>query len=211
MTKRLNVFFKNCVYALVVFFVSIPARVLFKVRVRGREMIEAGKEYIVVARHRSYWDIPLLAVAFGINKRIHFIARRGLEKNLIFRPLIRLFSTTIDREKFSKSDLRRVLEMMQKERLVGVFPEGTTRLHVDPKAGAVHFAKLTRKLILPVQIKTDGPYPPRYPFGFPRMTISIGQAVSISELEREVEMLPGKPSKRASVLTQRLMERVDAA
>ncbi len=211
MTKRFNNFLRNCVYAFIVFLASIPARILFKVRIRGREMIEAGKEYIIVARHRSYWDIPLLAVAFGISKRIHFIARRGLEKNLIFRPLLRLFCTTINRERFSKSDLRSVLEMMKKERLVGIFPEGTTKLKVDPKTGVVHFAKLTRKLILPVQLKTDGPYPPRYPFGFPRMTVSIGQAVSLSELEKEAEILPGKSSNRASVLTQRLMERIDEA
>jgi 1-acyl-sn-glycerol-3-phosphate acyltransferase len=174
-------------------------------------MIEAGKEYIVVARHRSYWDIPLLAIAFGLTKRIHFIARQGLEKNMVFRPLLALFSTTINREKFSKTDLRHVLEMMKRERLVAVFPEGTTKSDVDLKAGVVHFARLTRKLILPVQLKTDGPYPPRYPFGFPKMTISIGKAVSISELEEEIGVLPAKPCNRASVLTQRLMEHVDAA
>ncbi len=211
MTKRLNDLFRNCVYALVVFLVFIPARALFKVRVQGREMIEAGKEYIVVARHRSYWDIPLLAVAFGIGKRIHFVARKGLERNLIFRPLLRLFSTTINREDFSKSDLRRVLDMMRKERLVGIFPEGTTRLEGDAKPGVLHFARRTRKLILPVQLKSEGPYPPRYPFGFPRVTILIGKAVSLAELEKEVEVLPKKPSQRVSVLTKRLMERIDAA
>jgi len=173
-------------------------------------MIEAGKEYIIVARHRSYWDIPILVVAFGVRNRIQFIAREGLKKNLLFRPLLRLFSTTIDRDNFGRRDFRRVLETMRKERLIGIFPEGTTKAQAGAKTGVIHFARLTSKLLLPVHLKADGPYPPGYPFKFPRVTVSIGEAVSLQDLEKEIEILPGKSSDRASALTERLMERIDA-
>ncbi|HDL85281.1 MAG TPA: 1-acyl-sn-glycerol-3-phosphate acyltransferase [Candidatus Acetothermia bacterium] len=211
MTKRLSNLFRNGAYALVIFLLALPVLILFKMRVRGRDLIDAGKEYIIVAHHCSYWDIPLIVVAFGIRNRIQFIAREGLKRNPIFLPLLQLFSTTIDRDNFGRRDFRRILQMMRKERLIGIFPEGTTKAQASAKTGVIHFARLTRKLLLPVHIKANGPYPPRYPFGFPRVTVSIGEAVSLSSLEKEIPALPEKSSERASVLTKRLMERIDAA
>lgn len=193
-----------------VFLLALPVLALFRPRVKGKEMIGREKSYIIVARHRSYWDIPLLAVAFGLRHRIHFIAREGLKKNPVFRPLLRLFSTTINREKFGKTDFRRVLTAMRSERLIGIFPEGTTRSRVAAKAGAIHFARLTKKLLLPVAIKADGPYPPRYPFHYPRITVSIGKAIDLSDLESEIVHTDNKPVKQTFELSQLLMERIDA-
>jgi len=209
-TQRLSNLFRDGVYALVIFTLGLPVFILFKIRVRGREHLDAGKEYIIVSHHRSYWDIPLIAVALGARNRIQFIAREGLKKNPIFRPLLHLFSTTIDRENFGKRDFRRVLQAIRKERLVGIFPEGTTSARAKAKTGVIHFARLTRKLLLPVHITATGPYPPRYPFRFPRITVSIGRAISLAELERKIPILPQKPSERASVLTERLMKLIDA-
>lgn len=211
MTQRLSNLFRNGAYALVIFILGFPVLILFKMRVRGKELLDAGKEYIVVSHHCSYWDVPLIIVALGARNRIQFIAREGLKKNPIFRPLLHLFSTTIDRENFGKRDFRRVLQAIRKERLIGIFPEGTTKAKARAKTGVIHFARLTRKLLLPVHIKANGPYPPRYPFRFPRITVSIGEAVSLQALEKEIPRLPEKSSERASVLTERLMERIDAA
>ena len=210
MTEHLRNLIRDCIYALVVLIIALPTRILFGLRVRGREMIDNDKGYILVAHHRSYWDIPIMAVALGVRTRIQFIARRGLDRNPIFLPLLHLFSTIIDREHFNKDDFRRVLSMMRKERLIGIFPEGTTRPTGEAKSGVIHFARLTDKPFLPVQLKADGPYPPRYPFRFPRITVSIGRAISLSELESEIPVLPQKPSERASVLTEHLMELIDA-
>lgn len=209
MTHRLKEGCKRGVYALVVFLLHLLARMLFRLRVTGRDMLTKDTGYIVVARHRSYWDIPLLAVALGIKNRIHFIARKGLLKNPIFNPLIKLYATAIDRDNFTRADFRRVLEAVRRERLVGIFPEGTTRKSVDAKAGAIRFAQLSGKKLLPVNIRAEGPYPPRYPFSFPRITISIGQPVSVTELEEGSEDTPRY--ERTQRMSQRLMELVDAA
>ncbi len=172
-------------------------------------MLNRDTGYIVVARHRSFWDIPLLAVAFGIRNRIHFIARKGLLKNPVFNPLIKLYATAIDRDHFTRADFRRVLEAVRRERLIGIFPEGTTRESADAKAGAIYFARISGKPLLPVNIRANGPYPPRYPFGFPRVTISIGRPVSAAELEEETEAT--SRAERTQRMSQRLMELVDAA
>lgn len=172
-------------------------------------MISKDSGYVIVARHRSYWDIPLLASAIGITNRIHFIARKGLLRNPVLNPFIRLFATAIDREHFSRLDFRRVLDAVRRERLIGIFPEGTTRSSTGAKAGAIHFARVSGKDIVPVNIRADGPYPPSYPFRFPRVCVSIGVPVSVSALAED--MLGGSRSQRYKRMSNRLMEMIDAA
>ncbi len=202
-------FLVNGIYAVIILLLLLPAKVLFRLRVRGKGEVEPGEGYIVIARHRSYWDIPLLITALGWQNRIHFIARKELRNNPFFRPLLKLFSTIIDRDNFSKTDFRSLLESFQHERLIGIFPEGTTKHAADVKAGAIRFARLTGKKLLPVKIATCGPYPPRYPFAYPRMTIAIGKAFNVSELETDL-MCAGGRAGQNRLLSERLMERVDA-
>lgn len=211
MSRRLRIGIKNGFYAVLVLLLFFIAKPLFRLQVKGRANIDRSGGYIAVARHRSYWDIPVFAVALGGWNRVHFIARKGLMRgNVLAQALIRTFSTVIDRENFTRSDFRRMLTAVKRERLVGIFPEGTTRRHTDAKAGAIHFASIAGKELLPVNIRADGPYPPRYPFGFPRVTVSIGAPVSVEDLSAEVDdALPR--SERYRLLSDRLMERVDNA
>ena len=201
----------RAVYWLIVFLLVIPTRLFFRLKVHGRKRLAAGGEYIVVARHRSYWDVAVLAVALGWPNRVHYIARKGLLPLLPFlQPVIRACATIIDRDNFSRRDFRRMLEAMRSERLVGLFPEGTTRMKVDAKEGAIRFARLTGKALLPVNIAADGPYPPRYPFRFPKLTVSIGEPLTVDELAQSVVASEGRTEldRRLSVA---LMEQIDAA
>jgi 1-acyl-sn-glycerol-3-phosphate acyltransferase len=202
-------FLKSSLYTFLAIFFLLLTKILFRVKIEGKAAIHPEESYIAVARHRSYWDVLLLTAALGWRNRIHFIARKGLLRNPVFHPLIKLYATVIDREKFSKSDFRRVLEALKKERLIGIFPEGTTRPRVDAKAGAVHFARLTGKKLLPVNIEPTGPYPPKYPFSFPRVTISIGRPFAISELASNLK--EESRAKRYRHLSEQLMARVDAS
>jgi 1-acyl-sn-glycerol-3-phosphate acyltransferase len=202
---------KDGAYGVVVFLLHLILTALFRLRVTGRSNIRQGTGYIAVARHRSYWDIPMMAVALGCGNRIHFIARKGLMKaNILIQPLLRVYTTIIDRERFGKSDFRRMLSSIRRERFVCIFPEGTTRQQVDAKAGAVYFAELAEKAILPVNIQARGAYPPRYPFGFPRVTVSIGVPIDVRALDRETRA--GQPrARRLQEMSERLMEWVDHA
>jgi 1-acyl-sn-glycerol-3-phosphate acyltransferase len=209
LTRRVRIVIKNVFYASAVCLLHLVLGLLFRLRVKGRANVKRDEGYIAVARHRSYWDIALLATAMGIRNRIHFISRKGLMKsNPLVQPLIRAYSTIIDRENFGKSDFRRMLEAVKTERIVAIFPEGTTRKQVDAKAGAVYFASLAGKAIVPVNIRSQGPYPPRYPFGFPRITVSIGKPLTVEALERDVRE-DGCRSERLRAMSDRLMKCVD--
>ncbi len=207
MTGQHKSLVRETIYWSIVFLLAIPTRLFFRLRIRGRKKIAAGGEYIVVARHRSYWDVPILTVAMGWPNRVHFIARKGLFPFL--QPVIRACATIIDRDNFSRSDFRHMLDAIRSERLIGLFPEGTTRMKVDAKEGAIRFARLTGKALLPVNISADGPYPPRYPFRFPKVTVSIGEPLTVDELAQRVVASEGRAEldQRLSVA---LMEYIDA-
>jgi len=209
--RRLKLRFKEGFYRYCVSTLTAIASALFRFQVIGRENLKQDGSYVLVARHRSYWDIPLMAAAVGVEERVHFIARRGLMRGLPFlRIAVHAYSTVIDRENFSRDDFRRMLDAFKRERLIGLFPEGTTRQQADAKGGAIHFASLARKDFLPVNIRAEGPYPPRYPFRYPRITVSIGTPVSVAELERGLEHLESR-AERYRDMSARLMQRVDTA
>lgn len=209
MARRLATAFKSSLYVFCVGVSRALLAMLFRFRVRGRENINPDERYIAVARHRSYWDILVVAAALGVRHRIHFIARKGLLKAVpIVQPLIRAYSTIIDRDRFTLADFRRMLDAVRREKLVLIFPEGTTRLRVDAKGGAVYFASAAGKRILPINIQAVGPYPPKYPFRFPRITVSIGRALDPEELGTGQE---GARADRLREMSDELMARVDRA
>ncbi|MCK4571022.1 1-acyl-sn-glycerol-3-phosphate acyltransferase [Candidatus Bipolaricaulota bacterium] len=211
MLGRLRIGIKNGLYTVIAILCLVALKILFRIRIRGRENIDKRGEYIAVARHRSYWDIPVFTVAFGISNRVHFISRKGLmHGNPLVQPLIRMFSTIIDRENFNRSDFRRMLAAMKRERLIGLFPEGTTQGQVDAKAGVIHFAKLTGKRILPVNIIATGSYPPNHPFRFPRLTVSIGESFVVSDLQVD-ENDESTRAEQYQQMSEQLMLRVDYA
>jgi len=189
----------------------VALKVFFRIRVRGRQNVDKSAEYIAVARHRSYWDIPVLIVTLGVFNRVHFIARKGLMRgNFLIQRIIRAFSTIIDRESFGKDDFLRMLTAMKNERLIGLFPEGTIRDQSDAKVGVIHFAKLSGKRILPVNISGAGPYPPKYPFRFPRLTVTIGESFTASELCDD-KSAANTRAEQYQQMSEQLMLRVDNA
>ncbi|MEW5826527.1 MAG: lysophospholipid acyltransferase family protein [Candidatus Bipolaricaulota bacterium] len=186
-------------------------KVLFRLRIEGRASVPHDQGFIVVARHRSYWDILMMIAAFGPRHQLHFVARKGLLRGLPFlQPLIRTYSTVIDREDFGVGDYRKMIAAARDHRLVCVFPEGTTRRRGDAKAGARYLATSADKRILPVNIHAEGPYPPKYPFRFPRTRVSIGSPVRVEELDTQ-DGDTARRSERYREMSERLMERVDRA
>jgi len=181
---------------------------LFRLRVQGDPHIPQGEGCLLVAHHRSYWDIPLLIAALGPHRRIYFVARRTLDRHWLLRPLIRRFAIPIDREHFRVEDYRRILEALQAKRIVGIFPEGTTRRIGRIHSGVIRFAQRIKRPITPVKIAAEGPYPPRYPFGFPRVEVRIGRTFQLQDLESELDGTESRLERYAK-LSRALMERID--
>ena len=198
---------KTLLYNSAVALLWVVCKLLFRLRVYGRKNVpEAGA--ILVARHRSYWDVPLIGVALGF-RRVHFVARKTLiEENPIFGFFVKLYAIPIDRENFKPSDFRRILQAIREDKLVGIFPEGTTKGAPFPRTGVVRFAERTGQAILPVNIIPHGPYPPDYPFRFPKVEVRFGHPFTLADLERGLTEGLGH-DERYRRLSLMLMERID--
>jgi len=200
---------KDLIYLVGTWLLTLLLVALFRLRVVGRENVPQGRGFLLVARHRSYWDIPLLVAALGGRNRIHFVARHTLLRNPFFFPFVKAFAITINRENFGREDLRKILRAIEEERIVGIFPEGTTLPTSQIRTGVIRFAERTGKELVPVRLAAEGPYPPRYPFRFPKITAMIGRPFTLGDLE---EGPAGGETRRERYerLGRALMERIDS-
>lgn len=194
---------RDVVYAALVLLATPVVWVLFRLSVRGKPR---GRG-LVVAPHRSYWDIPILCVAFGPFRRIVFLARHGLLRNPAFAPFVWGFAVVIHREEFGTRDFRKTLRAAKRARWLGIFPEGTTRPGAQPKPGAIRLAELLDLPLIPVRLVPNGPYPPRPRWRFPKVEVRIGSPFTVAELAADLP--PDLPkAERYRILSQRLMERL---
>ncbi len=208
---------KTAIYRLGIPVLTLFLKLLFRLEVVGREHVPANQGVLLVARHRSYWDIPLLLAALGPRHRIHFVARHTLLRNPLFYPFVKYFAIPINRERFGMDDFRKVVRAIQDDKIVGIFPEGTTRPTPHVRVGAVRFAERAKKPFLPVRIEAHGPYPPKYPFRWPKVRVIIGRPFTLEALEREALTLTGAEGgttrqarhERYERLARALMARVD--
>jgi len=199
---------KEIFYRFGTLILTIVSKVIFRLKVCGKENIP-NRGFILIARHRSFWDIPLMIVALGWRRRIYFVARKTLVDDYFWlRPFVKGYALMIDRENFKKGDFVKVIRACEEGKIVGIFPEGTTKGSGKIRLGVARFAELTGREILPVRLSAKGPYPPKYPFGFPKITIWIGQPFNLKDLEHKVDGFKGR-KERYEKLSMLLMERVD--
>jgi 1-acyl-sn-glycerol-3-phosphate acyltransferase len=186
-------------------------RVLFRLRVRGWENLPQQGGFLLVARHRSYWDIPLLITVLGHRRRIYFVARKTLlHENPFLAFWVRHYAITIDREHFQVEDLRKVLEAIRSGKIVGIFPEGTTQKPQRAHPGVIRFAERTGSEFVAVRFEARGPYPPQYPFRWPQITAYISTPFSLRDLEFDLGEVSDR-HERYQKLADLLMERIDRA
>lgn len=99
-------------------------KVLFRVRVSGREHVPPSGAYIVAPTHRSILDVPF--TAFITRRTIRFLAKDELFSTGIGRRLFTaLGAIRVERGTADRSALRALEEALLDGSPVAVFPEGT--------------------------------------------------------------------------------------
>jgi 1-acyl-sn-glycerol-3-phosphate acyltransferase len=99
-------------------------KVLFRVRVSGREHVPPSGAYIVAPTHRSILDVPF--TAFITRRTIRFLAKDELFSTGIGRRLFTaLGAIRVERGTADRSALRALEEALRDGSPVAVFPEGT--------------------------------------------------------------------------------------
>ncbi len=160
-------------------------KVVFRVRITGREHVPKRGAYIVAPTHRSILDIPF--TAFITRRRIRFLAKKELFTTRFGRWLFnKLGAIPVDRAAADRAALRVSSEAIEAGEPVGVFPEGTR--HAGALLGTMHdgasYLALKHSLpIIPVgiggseEILASGKIFPR----FKRVRVVIGPPIPAAD------------------------------
>jgi 1-acyl-sn-glycerol-3-phosphate acyltransferase len=129
-------------------------KVLFRVKVTGKEHVPRRGAYIVAPTHRSVLDIPF--AAFVTRRRIRFMAKKEIFTTRFGRWLFGLLAAIpVDRGGADRAALKAAQDALADGEPVGVFPEGTRRAGpavVDLLDGVAYIALKAGVPILPVGI-----------------------------------------------------------
>lgn len=128
---------------------------LFGLHVEGRGNVPQTGAIIVAPNHKSYWDPPVIGVAFN-TRIIHYMAKEELFKNPLFGWLIRQFGTfPVKRGAVDRTAIRQAVRELKSGNPLGIFPEGTRirkeglgRFH----SGMASLALMTGTPVIPVAV-----------------------------------------------------------
>ncbi len=134
--------------------------ILFRVEYINEEKLPFKGPAVIVSNHQHFFDVFLIHAK--VKPWIYWVAKKELtEKPIIGRIVLKMGVIPVDRMKSDLSAARSMYDTIRKDRIIGIFPQGTRMKnkdmisHVIPKTGAVHFALRTGTPIIPIGIKGD--------------------------------------------------------
>ena len=132
-------------------------RFLFKPTIIGEENIPAEGRVILAGNHTHFMDC--ISVAASTKRVVHFLGK----SELLEPPLKRYFEPfgviPVHRGQKDKAALSSAVEVLEDDKVIGIFPEGKVKLESEAeftitpfKFGAVKMAKETGTPIVPFSI-----------------------------------------------------------
>lgn len=125
-------------------------------RLKGKEKLQKGRSYVVVANHQSLFDIPTIYGWSGID--LKFVMKKELKRIPLFGQACaakgHVFVDRSDRQSAIES-LNRSVEDLHKGECVIIFPEGTRSRDGRVQAfrkGAFRLALQTGMPVLPISV-----------------------------------------------------------
>jgi 1-acyl-sn-glycerol-3-phosphate acyltransferase len=135
--------------------IRVGGAALWKLRVFGTENIPREGGVLLASNHQSVLDPPL--VAGCLSREMHFMARRSLFRNPVFRALIvRCNAFAIERDTADVKGVKEAIARLEAGNILLVFPEGTRTRNgaIGPmKSGVGTLAQRAAVPIVPVLIE----------------------------------------------------------
>ena len=170
-------FFNKIERILLKVIVGTYCKIVYRLKVIGKENIPEEGNLIFCGNHRSYLDPPIMILTNSRDMR--FMAKEELKKNFLFSTLIRIFDGIyVKRNEKDISAMKEALKTLKNGGCIAIFPEGTRngfeKNDGEIKNGAAYMALKTNSKVVPVGIV--GPLKP-----FTKNAIIYGNPIELSE------------------------------
>ena len=157
-------------------------RILYRLKIEGRENIPENGGYMVCCNHIALFDPVMLAIAFP--HQLHFMVKDEAMKSPFGKMLSSLGCFGVKRGTADRTALRTAMNYLENGECLGIFPQGTRKPNVDPKetepkTGIAMVAYRTGCDVVPVFIKTKK----RKLTPFSKTRVIIGKPIKNAELE----------------------------
>lgn len=172
-------FLKKIGRVIVSFLIRTYCKIVYRVKIIGKENIPQDGNLLFCGNHRTYLDPPLIIVTAG--RYMRFLAKEELKKNPLFAFLGFLYDGIfVKRDEKDIGPLKTALKTLKEGKCVGLFPEGTRngleKNEGKVKNGAAYLALKTNSKVVPIGIV--GPAKP-----FTKNAIIYGKPLDFSEYE----------------------------
>lgn len=180
---------RSIYYKLFVYLVVLPvSKLMYNLKVEGRENVPKHSKFIVAGNHVSYLDPPM--ITYAVQKRVAYMGKKELftSPNLLLRAMcISLGGFAVNREKPELATFRTVKAIFNTPWTLGIFPQGGIRREPvieNITKGFTLFAKKFEADILPVAVCGFDGY--AHKLFEKHMTIKIGKPISHELLDEEI-------------------------
>ena len=168
-------------YRIIVFLLTGIIRLLFRIKIKGRENMPKDGACFVCCNHLSNWDPVFLAIS--VKRPVHFMAKKEIFSVPVLNKLVTLLGAfPVDRETADITAIKTALNHIKHKNALGIFPQGTRCVGEPPetlpiKSGTGMMVYKTESDVIPVSIYTKG-----YRVSiFKPVYVEIGKPISFNE------------------------------
>ena len=153
---------------------AIFLRIVYRFDANGRENVPSSGPVILCSNHIHAIDAIVLAIL--CKRQVHFMAKKELFEILLLGPILRaLGAFPVDRAGADLKAYRHTMDLLENEKVLGIFSQGTRTQEFDNvKGGVAVFALKTSSPVVPVGI--SGTY--RL---FSRVTVNFGPPIPMDK------------------------------
>lgn len=146
---------KNAFYSFCRGLLYVPVKLIFPVKIVGKERLPLDDKVVTVSNHLSLIDIALVGI--NIKGYRHILAKKELADNKFFGKLMDLAGAIpVDRGAADMSAMRKVFDALDNGEGITLFPEGTRNKNdenlQEVKSGAALFALHGKCDVVPIMI-----------------------------------------------------------
>lgn len=197
-------------YKTVVFILSGIIRLLFRMKINGRENMPKDGACFVCCNHLSNWDPVFLAIA--VKRPVHFMAKKEIFAVPVLGSIVTaLGAFPVDREAADITAIKTALNHIKHGNALGIFPQGTRCVGKAPeelpiKSGTGMMVYRTESEVVPVSIYTKG-----YKVSlFKPVYVEIGKPISFEEYGAG-EKSPEKYQRISDIIFDRICSQANAS